>query len=251
MTERELFEQAIRENLSPDHVDAALAMEGDYYAEYGTVLAWAIWRESRRTSPASSVAPLTRAAATVPFVKAVQSLAFLCRTETKRLDAETLKALDLVEDHLVRMRDCVRDDDGELRAASPQATDGAIDEGEIEEFRQTVEDFDDNGETSTPYDVLMYWAERDLLSCDHFTVTDKGRALLGQEVAHFATPKNLADDAPESPAAQAATDELKCIAHELRTYNPAADEYKGEHIHKGWARRIESAIVAAHAEDDK
>jgi hypothetical protein len=56
------------------------------------------------------------------FEKAVQSLTFLCRTETKRLDEETLAALDVVEDHLVAMRASVRDEEGELRAAFPQAT---------------------------------------------------------------------------------------------------------------------------------
>lgn len=35
---------------------------------------------------------------------------------------------------------------------------------------------------------------------------------------------------------------LRRIVHELRTYNPAADEYKGEHIHKVWAREIEAAL---------
>jgi hypothetical protein len=39
--------------------------------------------------------------------------------------------------------------------------------------------------------------------------------------------------------------ELKRIAHELRAYNPAADEYKGEHIHKVWAREIEAALSDA------
>jgi hypothetical protein len=38
---------------------------------------------------------------------------------------------------------------------------------------------------------------------------------------------------------------LRRIAHELRTYNPAADEYKGEHIHKVWARGIEALLSAA------
>lgn len=36
--------------------------------------------------------------------------------------------------------------------------------------------------------------------------------------------------------------DLKRIASELRAYNPAADEYKGEHIHKVWAREIEAAL---------
>jgi hypothetical protein len=40
-------------------------------------------------------------------------------------------------------------------------------------------------------------------------------------------------------------EDLKRIAHELRTYNPAADEYKGEHIHKVWAREIEALLPAA------
>jgi len=34
----------------------------------------------------------------------------------------------------------------------------------------------------------------------------------------------------------------KRIAHELRTYNPAADEHKGLHIHSVWARELEMAI---------
>lgn len=37
--------------------------------------------------------------------------------------------------------------------------------------------------------------------------------------------------------------ELRRIVHELRTYNPAADEYKGEHIHKVWAREIEALLT--------
>jgi hypothetical protein len=39
--------------------------------------------------------------------------------------------------------------------------------------------------------------------------------------------------------------DLRRIAHELRIYNPAADEYKGEHIHKVWAREIDGAIEQA------
>lgn len=55
------------------------------------------------------------------FVKAVQSLAFLCRTDSKRLDDETLAALDNVENHLVAMGASTRDSDGDLRATAPQA----------------------------------------------------------------------------------------------------------------------------------
>lgn len=35
---------------------------------------------------------------------------------------------------------------------------------------------------------------------------------------------------------------LSSIANELRCYNPAAYAYKGEHIHKVWAREIEAAL---------
>ena len=38
--------------------------------------------------------------------------------------------------------------------------------------------------------------------------------------------------------------ELKRIAHELRAYNPAADEYKGKHIHGVWAREIDAVLTA-------
>lgn len=41
---------------------------------------------------------------------------------------------------------------------------------------------------------------------------------------------------------------LMRIAHELRTYNPAADEYKGVHIHNGWASKIEDLLAAADRE---
>ncbi|KAA0089306.1 hypothetical protein CIW54_07515 [Paraburkholderia sp. T12-10] len=41
--------------------------------------------------------------------------------------------------------------------------------------------------------------------------------------------------------------ELKRIASELRAYNPAADEYKGEHIHKVWAREIEAVLAGQSA----
>jgi hypothetical protein len=40
---------------------------------------------------------------------------------------------------------------------------------------------------------------------------------------------------------------LRRVVHELRTYNPAADAYKGVHIHKGWALKIEEALAAAPA----
>jgi hypothetical protein len=77
-----------------------------------------------RTAPmkqASLHAPSVEQDERGAFIKAVQSLAFLCRTETKRLDRETLAALDVVEDHLVSMRASIRDGDGELRAASTSA----------------------------------------------------------------------------------------------------------------------------------
>ena len=39
------------------------------------------------------------------------------------------------------------------------------------------------------------------------------------------------------------TEALKRIASELRHYNPLADKYKGEFIHKGWATRIEELLA--------
>ena len=38
--------------------------------------------------------------------------------------------------------------------------------------------------------------------------------------------------------------EVERVTRELRAYNPAADEYKGEHIHKVWARELEAALAA-------
>ena len=36
---------------------------------------------------------------------------------------------------------------------------------------------------------------------------------------------------------------LRRVAHELRFYNPAADEYKGKHVHKYWSDEITKAIA--------
>lgn len=36
--------------------------------------------------------------------------------------------------------------------------------------------------------------------------------------------------------------EIRTVIHELKTYNPDGDEYKGAHIHKGWAKRLEFAL---------
>lgn len=38
-------------------------------------------------------------------------------------------------------------------------------------------------------------------------------------------------------------DGLEQIIRELRTYTPAADQCNGEHIHKGWARSLESLFL--------
>tara|TARA_R110000868_G_C10748250_1_gene752969 strand:- start:207 stop:719 length:513 start_codon:yes stop_codon:yes gene_type:complete len=36
---------------------------------------------------------------------------------------------------------------------------------------------------------------------------------------------------------------MQQIADELSCYNPAADDYKGQYIHKGWAKRIKEALA--------
>ncbi len=91
-------------------------------------------------------------------------------------------------------------------AASAQSV--TMDEDELAEFRQTAEDFEDNGETSTPYDILMDWAERGFLDCTRFELTSAGKALIGKpvDVVHFATPQNLAAPQP-SPTAVVLDDE--------------------------------------------
>lgn len=53
-----------------------------------------------------------------------------------------------------------------------------------------------------------------------------------------------------SRATELAT-QLRKIAHELRTYNPAADEYKGQHIHGVWAREIDAAIALHDADRER
>jgi hypothetical protein len=59
----------------------------------------------------------------------------------------------------------------------------AMDADELAELAQTAEDFEDNGETSTPYDVLMNWAARGLLDCTHFELTSAGKALIAAQPA--------------------------------------------------------------------
>lgn len=91
---------------------------GDYLHSLDAIQREVVEREARALRPAAAQ-PDERAA----FIKAVQSLAFLCRTESKRLDNETLAALDNVENHLVAMGASARDDEGELTAA--RASQGA------------------------------------------------------------------------------------------------------------------------------
>ena len=44
---------------------------------------------------------------------------------------------------------------------------------------------------------------------------------------------------------------MQQIADELSCYNPAADDYKGQYIHKGWAKRIEAALAQPEQETNK
>jgi hypothetical protein len=70
----------------------------------------------------------------------------------------------------------------QARAASPQPVEQTraltMDEGELDEFDRTVSDFEDDGETSTDYNLLMDWAQRGFLECTHFEVTKAGQDLL-------------------------------------------------------------------------
>lgn len=74
-------------------------------------------------------------------------------------------------------------------AASQQAAEGAADEAELRLFEETVEQFEDCGETDTPYETLMRWAARGWLECQHFVTTAEGnRALAALETPLFASP---------------------------------------------------------------
>lgn len=35
---------------------------------------------------------------------------------------------------------------------------------------------------------------------------------------------------------------IRTVIHQLRTYNPAADAYKGKYIHRVWADELETAL---------
>lgn len=39
------------------------------------------------------------------------------------------------------------------------------------------------------------------------------------------------------------TESIKQVIHQLKYYNPLADEYHGEFIHKGWAKQLEKVIM--------
>lgn len=61
---------------------------------------------------------------------------------------------------------------GEQQAAS------GLSDDELDLFRETVDQFDDCGETTTDHRTLMKWANDGLLECEHFMVTAAGNALL-------------------------------------------------------------------------
>lgn len=51
------------------------------------------------------------------------------------------------------------------------------------------------------------------------------------------------------PAAVVDEAAVERVIAELRAYNPAADEHKGAHIHKVWAKELAAAIAAQQQED--
>lgn len=65
-----------------------------------------------------------------------------------------------------------------------------------------------------------------------------------QEMSLFAAAGASPQPAQPSPAH---LEVLRRVAHELRFYNPAADEYKGKHVHKYWSDEITKAIAQIEA----
>src|SRR5690606_37276098 len=53
----------------------------------------------------------------------------------------------------------------------------------------------------------------------------------------------LRDGEAKRPAAVVDEAAVRRVIAELRAYNPAADEYKGAHIHKVWARELAAALA--------
>ncbi|BCF88724.1 hypothetical protein [Paraburkholderia largidicola] len=49
-TQRERFEQILRQVVAPDYIEDVLSIEGDGYAEYGTVLAWDVFQMAEKLS---------------------------------------------------------------------------------------------------------------------------------------------------------------------------------------------------------
>lgn len=52
-----------------------------------------------------------------------------------------------------------------------------MDADERAQFVSTIDDFEDDGETSTDYEMLMRWERMGLLECERFYVTQQGRKL--------------------------------------------------------------------------
>lgn len=68
---------------------------------------------------------------------------------------------------------------GELEAEKAKRTElEEITAEELQLFDQTIEEFCDCGETSTPYETLMKWANRGWLECEHFVSTAEGNRVL-------------------------------------------------------------------------
>ncbi|CAG9256088.1 hypothetical protein PCAR4_40216 [Paraburkholderia caribensis] len=63
-SQRQRFEQILRQVVASDYIDDVLSMEGDGYAEYGTVLAWDLFQMTEKLStekvdnPVDGAAPL-------------------------------------------------------------------------------------------------------------------------------------------------------------------------------------------------
>ncbi|WP_225031763.1 hypothetical protein [Paraburkholderia sp. XV] len=68
-SQRERFEQILRQVVAPDYIDDVLSTEGDGYAEYGTVLAWDVFQAAEKLSTEKVDNPVeSETSSTVPSV---------------------------------------------------------------------------------------------------------------------------------------------------------------------------------------
>jgi hypothetical protein len=85
---------------------------------------------------------------------------------------------DLIE---ARIHNAERTKSCEVSPKGEQQAGSALSDDELALFRDTVDQFEDCGETTTDYRTLLKWANEGLLECEHFTVTKNGYAILASK----------------------------------------------------------------------